>query len=196
MKKALMIMAAVSMGMAQAQNTGGRSAGSASTALNFKMEVVAGCAVNLLGSYTSAEGAKYNGTDATPETVSVNTKTGDNYNFQCQTGTNVKISATSLYGQGATFEVTSQTSGDRTAPTTFDGRMSLAREGFTLVAGSTTNNDDKTLEGDYRLAFQPGNIPARNGDYYSIMATFKPKAGQFEPQVGKYTGTINVTVSY
>lgn len=193
MKKALMIAAAVSMTMAQAQ--GGRSAGSASTDLNFYMKVVPGCAVSLAGSYDSAKDATYNGTDANPATVSITTATADAPNFRCQTGTKVTITATGLYGVGNTFKVTKETDSD-TAPTILDGKMSLARDGFVLKEGNTTNNDDKTLEGQWKLVFAPGNVPGGNGDIYGIFATFTPNKGQFEPQTGDYKGTLNVTVNY
>ncbi|WP_133161754.1 hypothetical protein [Deinococcus koreensis] len=193
MKKALMIVAAVSMGMAQAQSNGdSRSPGSAKTALNFHMAVVPGCAVDLNASYDSAKGATYNGTDKNPATVVVSTY-GKEPNFRCQTGTRVTIKAETLYGKGNTFVVEKITDSD-TAPTVLDGKMSLALDGFDLSAG--TNNDDKTLEGEFVLTFGPGNVPGGNGDIYSMLAAFKPKPGQFEPTVGNYKGTLNVTVSY
>ncbi len=193
MKKALMIAAMVSMTVANAQ--GGRSAGSASTDLNFYMKVVPGCAVSLEASYDSAKGATYNGTDAAPETVTVNTLSGGQPNFRCQTGTKVTITASALYGVGNTFKVVKDTDSD-TAPTILDGDMSLAREGFTLTQGNTTNRDDKTLEGKFKVLFAPGNIPFGNGDIYGIVAAFTPNKGQFEPQVGDYKGTLNIMVNY
>lgn len=199
MKKALMVAALISMTMAQAANNpGGRSPSpsSASTALNFHMEVVAGCAVNLNSSYDSAMGATYNGTDTTPETVTIDTTPagGGGPNFRCQTGTPVTITATGLKGEGTTFNVSTITDSDQ-APTTLNGEMSLLLANFSFGPGG--NNDDKTLEGDFVLSFQPGgNVPATNGDMYSMVATFKPHAGQFEPTVGNYTGTLNVSVAY
>lgn len=193
MNKALIILAAVSMSMAQAQgNTGGRSPGSASTKLNFHMKVVPGCAVDLNASYDSDKSATYNGTDKDPETVVVSAA-GKEPNFRCQTGTRVTITASTLYGKGNTFKVEKITDSDK-APTILDGKMSLVLDGFDLSAG--TNNDDKTLEGDFMLAFGPGNVPGGNGDIYSMIAAFKPNKGQFEPTVGNYKGTLDVTVSY
>jgi hypothetical protein len=189
MKKALMVAAMVSMTMAQAQ----RSPGTADTALNFHMTVVPGCAVNLDASYDSDTTATYNGTDVTPETVSINTAPGGGPNFRCQTGTLVTITASALYGDGSTFTVTEETDSDL-APTTLNGKMSLVRDGFSL--GSGVNNDDKTLEGLFELTFSPGNVPGGNGDIYNILATFKPDAGQFEPETGNYKGTLNVSVNY
>ncbi|GGM17660.1 hypothetical protein [Deinococcus aerophilus] len=196
MKKALMIAAMFSMTMANAQGVqGGRSAGSVNTALNFYMKVVPGCAVNLAGSYDSAKGATYNGTDTAPETVSVNTLSGGQPNFRCQTGTKVTITASALYGVGNTFKVIKDSDSD-TAPTILNGIMSLAREGFTLTQGKTTNNDDKTLEGKFEVLFAPGNVPGGNGDIYGIVAAFTPNKGQFEPQTGDYQGTLNIMVNY
>lgn len=194
MKKALMVMALVSMSVAQA--AGGRSAGTAATDLNFYMKVVPGCAVNLAASYDSAKGATYNGTDATPETVTVNTTPAGEPNFRCQTGTKVTITASALYGVGNTFKVIKDSDTD-TAPTVLDGVMSLARDGFVLTPGNNANNnDDKTLEGKFKLTFSPGNVPGGNGDIYNILATFTPDKGQFEPTTGDYKGTLNVSVSY
>lgn len=195
MKKALMVAAMVSMTVAQAANNpGGRSAGSASTDLNFYMKVVPGCAVNLAGSYDSNKDATYNGTDATPATVSVDTTTTGSPNFRCQTGTKVTITASALYGVGNTFKVTKETDTDK-APTVLDGKMSLVRNGFTLGPGNN-NNDDKTLEGLWKLTFAPGNVPGGNGDIYNILAIFTPDKGQFEPETGDYKGTLNVSVNY
>lgn len=192
MKKALMVAAMVSVTMAQA--AGGRSAGTADTKLNFYMTVVPGCAVNLAGSYDSAKDATYSGTDATPATVTINTTPAGEPNFRCQTGTKVTIKASALYGVGNTFEVVKVTDSDK-APTVLDGKMSLARDGFTLGPGNN-NNDDKTLEGLFKLTFSPGNVPGGNGDIYNILASFTPDKGQFEPETGNYKGTLNVSVSY
>ncbi|MFC4454793.1 hypothetical protein [Deinococcus sonorensis] len=194
MKKALLIAAMASMTVAYAENNpGGRDPGAASTALNFYMTVVPGCAVNLAPSYDSKTDKTYNGTDTTVQSVVVDTTSTGNPNFRCQTGTNVTITAKALYGVGNTFEVQTTTASGK-APTTLNGMMSLVLKGYTLASG--VNNDDKTLEGAYKLEFAPGNVPGGNGDIYNILATFTPDKGQFEPTVGDYKGTLNVSVNY
>ncbi|MFC4424663.1 hypothetical protein [Deinococcus navajonensis] len=190
MKKAVMIMAAVSMGFAQAQ-TGGRSAGDAKTNLVFNMKVVPGCAVFLAGSYSSdPTNASYNGTDANPTKLTINAAGGDNVNLRCQTGTVVSISATATEGVGNGFQVVTTT--DKTPP--IEGRLSLVKNGFTLVEGN--NNDDKTLDGKYSVNLEKFNIAGGNGDTYKLSASFTPDKGQFEPEVGDYSGTVYVTINY
>ncbi|WP_221091334.1 hypothetical protein [Deinococcus aquaedulcis] len=186
MKKALMIAAALCTTVASAQ--GGRSSGSATTNLVFNMKVVPGCAVFLNASYNSTPAAaKYNGTDTAPETVSIDAA-GNDVNLRCQTGTVVTISAKATEGIGNTFNTVTIT--DSTPP--IQGRLSLVRAGFTLPP----NNDDKTLEGDYKVNFTKFNVTGGNGDTYKLSASFTPDKGQFEPEVGDYSGTVYITINY
>lgn len=187
MKKAILLMAAVSMSFASA----GRSAGNASTSLVFNTEVVAGCAVSLASQYASQTGATYNGTDTTPEVLSISAGVATTAPLlRCQTGTGVSISA-----GGATKGFAGGTM-DTPDPSNVElsGNMSLVLAGW---AGTNNAGDDnKTLDGVYKVVFTKRNIPGKNGDDYVLAASFTPNKGQFEPMVGKYSGTLNVAINY
>jgi hypothetical protein len=198
MKKMMLLAAVLSTSFALA----GRAPDSASTDLIFGMDVVAGCAVNLSGSYASTpEDATYNGTDTAVTTLNISASEGAP-NFRCQTGTDMSLSSTATYSTGNTGGIQTDTDTDSIAfggnpfsPTgntlTTSGRLSLVR------LGGVITEDDKTLEGDYTVTlaedpFQNG----QNGDTWNLSATFQADEGQFEPAIGTYSGTVSVNVDY
>lgn len=198
MKKMMLLAAVLSTSFALA----GRAPDSAGTDLVFGMEVVAGCAVNLAGSYNSTpEDATYNGTDTAVTTLNITAGNEAAPNFRCQTGTMMTLKSTASYSLGATSDTVlneqqvASGGGDPFLPTGINlittGRLSLVRDGGVL------NNDDKTLEGDYTVTlaedpFQNG----QNGDTWNLSATFQADEGQFEPAIGTYSGTVGVVVEY
>ncbi len=198
MKKAMMLFAALTLCAASAQNNpGGRSTGTASTNLIFNTTVLPGCAVNLDSSYTSQEGATYNGTDVNPEKLEITVAgRGGNTMLRCQTGTGVNFrvsggeSLDSIKGFDAgvmDYEIDNGGIGS----VSFSGDMSLHR-----VLNGTSFDDNKRLDGKYSVKIKKFNIAGGNGDTYGMTATFTPKAGEFEPMVGEYTGTLVLNVDY
>ncbi len=191
MKKAMMLVAALTLSVANA----GRSEGSASTDLIFKTTVVPGCAVALASSYTSQNGT-YNGTDVNPETLNLSapgTGFGEGSEtpmLRCQTGTGVNFG---VNGAVAGFSAGVMDS-PQVSNVSFSGRLTLVLNGW---QGSWNAGDDnKNVRGNYNVSITKYNIGTGNGDTYGMTASFTPDAGWFEAMVGDYTGTLTLNVDY